>query len=135
MATLDLRAPRITIKFDKGKDLTPIFYYLAPDNSIVNLSSYTARMQARLTYSQAVPTWSLDTALLGGLAIVTGTATLEDGTTVAGAYGVQLLITDIQTAALTTDTPLLFDIELISGTGVVLPFLKGTLLPSAEVTI
>ena len=135
MTTLDLRAPSIKIKFDKGKDLTPIFYYLGPNNEVIDLSSYSARMQAKYTYTQSVPTLTLDTLLLGGLAIVTGTATLDDGSTVAGAYGVQLLITDTQTAALTSNTPLLFDIELVSGTEVVYPFMKGTLIPYEEVTV
>jgi hypothetical protein len=134
MSKLDLRAPSITIKFDKGKDLTPIFYYLAPDDTIINLSTYSARMQAKLDYAQTVPTWDLDTELKGGLDIVTGTAVLDDGTLIPGAYGIQMLITDTQTAALTSDIPLYFDIELVGG-GLVLPFLKGMLIPYAEVTI
>jgi hypothetical protein len=134
MATLDLRAPAITIKFDKGKDLNPIFYYLSPTNSVINLTGYHARMQVRLTYG-STPIWDLDDQTKGGLQIVTGTAQLDDGTLVPGAYGIKLLVTDTQTAALTSDVALLFDIELIDTSTTVLPFIKGILLPSPEVTI
>jgi hypothetical protein len=134
MATLDLRAPSITIKFDKGKDLNPIFYYLSPTNSVINLTGYHARMQVRLTYG-STPIWDLDDQTKGGLQIVTGTAQLDDGTLVPGAYGIKLLVTDTQTAALTSDVALLFDIELIDTSTTVLPFIKGILLPSPEVTI
>ena len=138
MATvLDLRAPSISIKFDKGKNLRPIFYYLSPSSTVINLTGYTARMMARLAYSDATPItgWSFTTEGVAGskLEVVTGTATLSDGTEVAGAYGIQLDISAIITAASSFATAL-FDIELINTTSVVLPFIKGTLTPYDEVT-
>lgn len=130
--TLDLRAPSISIRFDKGKTLNPIFYYLSPTNSIINLTGYTARMQVRLAYTDVTPIWDLTTAN-GKLIITTGTAVLSDGTTIPGAYGIKLNIIATDTAAVTFSNAL-FDIELIDPSGIVLPFLKGTLTPYEEVT-
>jgi hypothetical protein len=135
MATIDLRAPSITIKFDKGKTLNPIFFYLDKNNAVIDISAYSARMQAKLNVTDTTAVWDFNTGLLGGLDIVQGTATLENGTTVANAWGVQILATAVLTAALATDIPLYFDIELIDTALTVLPFMKGVLLPSAEITI
>ena len=136
-ANLDLRAPSISIKFDKGKNLNPIFYYLSPTNTVVDLTGYTARMMARLAYTDPLPItgWSFTTEGSAGskLTITTGTATLSDGTTVSGAYGIKLDISAVITAAITFSSAL-FDIELIDTSGVVLPFIKGTLTPYPEVT-
>jgi hypothetical protein len=133
MATLDLKAPSINIRFDKGKTLKPIFYYLSPTHTVIDLNGYKARMQVRLDYLSADPAiWDLTTEN-SGLDIVTGTAILEDGTTVASAQGIKLNITDAQTAAVTWDSAV-FDIELIEPGLDVLPFVKGTLKPYPEVT-
>lgn len=131
--TLDLKAPSINIRFDKGKTLKPVFYYLSPANAVIDLTGYTARMQVRLdTTSVDPPIWDLTTEN-AGLAIVTGTATLADGTTVLLAQGIKLNVTATQTAAVTWDKAI-FDIELIEPGLDVLPFIKGTLTPSPEVT-
>jgi hypothetical protein len=133
MATvLDLKAPSINIRFDKGKTLKPVFYYLSPTNAVIDLTDYTARMQVRLTSDTATTIWDLTTEN-SGLAIVTGTATLADGTTVANAQGIKLNVTATQTAAVTWEKAV-FDIELIEPLLDVLPFIKGTLTPSPEVT-
>jgi hypothetical protein len=134
MSTLDLRPPSITIKFDQGKTLNPTFYYLSPTNSIINITGYTCRMQVKLNYTDVTNVLDLDNGLKGGLSIVTGTAILENGTQVPGAYGIQLGITATQTAALVAGTAYIFDIELVDLSSKVLPFLKGILLPSPEVT-
>lgn len=130
--TLDLRAPSVAIKFDQGKTLKPIFYYLSPTNAVINLAGYTARMAVRETIESATVIWTLTTEN-NGLSIVTGTATLSDGTTVANAQGIKLNITGAQTAAATFSTAV-FDIELIEPGGDVLPFIKGTLSLYSEVT-
>jgi hypothetical protein len=133
MATvLDLKAPSINIRFDKGKTLKPVFYYLSPTNTVIDLDGYTARMQVRLTNDTATTIWDLTTEN-NGLDIVTGTATLADGTTVANAQGIKLNVTATQTAAVTWEKAV-FDIELIEPLLDVLPFIKGTLTPSPEVT-
>ena len=132
MTTLDLKAPSIAIKFDKGKTLKPVFYYLSPTNTVIDLEGYTARMQVRLNYDSETPLWDLTTEN-DGLEIVTGTATLADGTTIANAQGVKLNVTATQTAEIAWDKAV-FDIELIEPGLDVLPFIKGTLTPSPEVT-
>lgn len=133
MTTLDLKAPSITIKFDKGKTLKPVFYYLSPTNAVIDLDGYTARMQVRLdTNTPDPPIWDLTTEN-DGLEIVTGTATLADGTTVPLAQGIKLNVTADLTAAVTWDKAV-FDIELIEPAFDVLPFIKGTLTPFPEVT-
>jgi hypothetical protein len=132
MTTLDLKAPSIDIKFDKGKTLKPVFYYLSPTNTVINLSGFKARMQARLSIDSETPLWELTTEN-AGLSIVTGTATLADGTTVANAQGVKLNVTATQTAEIAWEKAV-FDIELIEPGLDVVPFVKGTLKPYPEVT-
>lgn len=132
--TLDLRAPSILVKFDKGKTLAPIFYYLAPDYSVINIAGWAARMQARSTVDAqtVLPGFDLTTEN-GGLAIVSGDCSPEEGVTVTGAYGVQVNVSSVITAAI--DWPsAAFDIELIGPSGAVYPFIKGTLTPDNETT-
>lgn len=132
MATLDLRAPSIVIKFDKGKTLKPIFYYVSPENTVIDLTGYTARMQVRISLADPLPVWDLTTEN-GGLSLVTGTALIPGSAPVVGAHGIQTNITEEQTEAATWDRAI-FDIELIAPSGDVLPFLKGTLVATSEVT-
>ncbi len=129
---LDLRPPSITIKFKIGCTLKPIFYYLSPTNTVINLTGYKARMQVRSEYASDTTIWDLTTEN-SGLSIVTGTATLDDGATVANAQGIKLNVTAAQTAAVTWQQAV-FDIELIEPALDVLPFIKGVLTPEAEVT-
>jgi len=131
---LDLRAPRIIIKFDKGKTFDPIFYYYAPDFSVINLTGWTARMQARLTADAVAVLTGFDlTTENGGLTIVTGTFSPEDGVTIIDAYGVQIHVSATVTAAIVW-VGAEFEVELISPSGKVLPFIKGSLIPDAETT-
>jgi len=130
--TLDLRPPTINIKFEKGGTLRPIFYYLSPTYEVINLSTYAARMQVRLTYDSSTPIWEVDTTD-GGLVFVTGTATLADETLVPNAWGVKLNISDALTAAVDWSSAV-FDIELIEPGLAVIPFVRGTLTPYDEVT-
>jgi hypothetical protein len=129
---LDLRPPNVTIKFDVGKTIKPIFYYLSPANAVIDLASYKARMQVRADYASTDKIWDLTTEN-AGLSIVTGTATLDDGTTVANAQGIKLNITATQTAAVTWTTAV-YDIELIEPGLDVLPLIKGVLQANPEVT-
>ncbi len=131
-AILDLRPPSVTIKFDIGKTIKPVFYYLSPANAVINLSGYKARMQVRSDYDSTVTIWDLTTEN-AGLSIVTGTAVLSDGTTVLNAQGIKLNVTALQTSAIDW-TQAVFDIELIEPGLDVLPFIKGILLPTPEVT-
>jgi len=131
--TLDLRPQVINIKFEKGGTLRPFFYYLSPIYEAINISTYTARMQVRLTYDTATPIWDVDTTD-GGLIIATGTAILDDGTLVPNAWGVKVNISDTLTAAVDWTTAV-YDIELIEpGPGAVITMVKGTMTPYNEVT-
>jgi len=132
--TLDLRAPSIVVKFDKGKTFAPIFYYLAPDYSVINITGWTARMQARATVNAATVLSGFDlNTENSGLAIVTGDCSPEDGVNVTGAYGVQVNVSATTTAAIDWASAT-FDIELIGPSGAVYPFIKGTLTPDNETT-
>lgn len=131
-SSLDLRATPVKIKFDKGKTLNPVFFYLSPTFSVIDLTGYTARMQVKLTYQDVTPLFNLTTEN-GGLSIVTGIACLDDGTSIPNAQGIKVNITSTQTAAITFPEAI-FDIELINPFTVVLPFVKGILIPYSEVT-
>lgn len=131
---LDLRATRMTIKFDKGKTFDPVFYYYAPDYSVIDLTGWTARMQARLTLDAvtALPGFDLTTEN-GGLKIVIGTVSPEEDVFIDNAYGVEVNILPEVTAAFGW-TSAVFDLELVSPGGKVRPFIKGTLLADDEAT-
>jgi len=152
MALLDLTPPELIIRFSRGKTFRPIFWYLDENNSPINLTGFTARMQARVDIDDALPItgWDLTTEN-GGIAIVTQASyTLEAGTTVivggemvelttdlvlTNPYGIQPLVA----ASVTVDTSwdsAVFDIEVIepSPSLAVLPFIQGVLEPKAEVT-
>lgn len=131
---LDLRAPSVTVKFDKGKTFAPVFYYLAPDYSVINIAGWAARMQARSTINAATVLTGFDlTTENGGLTIVTGDCSPEDGINVIGAYGVRVSVSAVITAAIDWVSAT-FDIELIAPSGAVYPFIKGTLVPDNETT-
>jgi hypothetical protein len=134
MAVLDLRAPKITIKFDKGNHLQPVFFYLNKDFSVIDITGYTARSQTRLTNTSPVLTdWDLTTQN-GGLVLVVRDYLDDDGQIItANAHGVQFNILDTITAAITWESAV-FDIELIDQGGVVLPFIKGDWQPDEEQT-
>jgi hypothetical protein len=133
MAVLDLRPPKLTIKFQIGKTFNPVFYYLGKDNAIVDLTGFDARMQVRLQNQSAVLTgWDLSIAN-GGLALVVGDAELDDGEVVQDAHGVRVNVSDAVTELIDWESAL-YDIELIDAAGTVLPFLAGDLQPSEEQT-
>lgn len=141
---LDLRAPKLKIKFDKGVTVRPVFYYLDDSNAVVDLTDYTAVMEIYLLYTDTVPEITLttendglevvqnDITIYAGTELENGT-TLQDDLLVTGAYGVKLNLTADVTANLTWTTAV-FHLSLIDSLGDIVPFIKGTLLPSdAEV--
>ena len=146
MTTLNLRPPKLNIRFNKGTSISHAFFYVDKDYLPINISTYSAYMQARLSYTSLLPTLDLDTLTKGGLSIVQATTTLDDyliipgekviftGKVIPNCYGIKLDLTSTQTALLTPEIPLLYDIELVSTTPLTFPFLMGTLLPYNEVT-
>ena len=85
----------------------------------VNLTGYTARMQVRKLHSS--PTAVLSLTNLAGI-------------TLGGSAGtIVLAATATQTAAITAST-YVYDLELVSGAGVVTRLLEGTMTVDAEAT-
>lgn len=130
---LDLSAPSLDIRFTKGKYYQFTLYYLAPDRSIINLTGHTARMQARsnFTTNAILNGWNLTTEN-GGLAIVTGTATFNDGSPpVVGAYGVRVTLSSTVTSG-SNWLKAIYEIDLINPSTQVLPFIQGELLSTGD---
>jgi hypothetical protein len=91
------------------------------DGVAVNLTGYTARLQARVDYDSTETILSLTTDAGGGITLggSAGTITLDR--------------TAVQTAVLPTGS-YVYDLELISSASVVTRLLQGELIISAEVT-
>lgn len=86
----------------------------------INLTGYTARMQVRETYSSSSTIISL---------------TQASGITLGGAAGtIAILISATTTAALTAPFSGVYDLELVSGAGVVTRVLQGAAVVTPEVT-
>ena len=89
------------------------------DGTAVNLTGYTARMQARKDVASSETIFSL---------------TQSAGLTLGGAAGTIIItLTATQTAALIAGN-YVYDLELVSSAGVVTRLVQGTLAVSAEVT-
>lgn len=101
----------ITVSTKSGLVVTP-----------VNLTDYAARMQIRMRYTDTDPILALDNDLLGGITI----------TNAAGGE-MQIVITDVQTAALTFKTAK-YDLEVESLSGDTTRLMQGTVTLSKEVT-
>jgi hypothetical protein len=86
----------------------------------IDLTNYTARAQARLTYDTSTTIFSL---------------TSSSGITLGGAAGtIALVIAAGTTATLTAPWSGVWDLELVSGAGIVTRLLEGTANVSPEVT-
>jgi|Laugrefabdmm15sn_1035127.scaffolds.fasta_scaffold11175_4 hypothetical protein len=105
----------------QGATLSLAITWKDSTGTAINLTGYTARMQARSTYDTATAILSLTSAagdiVLGGVA---GTITITASATV--------------TAALTAPWSGVWDLELVSGGGVVTRLLEGAASVSPEVT-
>jgi hypothetical protein len=89
------------------------------NNVVVNLTSFTARMQVRLSYSS--------TDIVLGL-------TSGSGITLGGALGtIRLAVNAVTTAAIPASS-YVYDLELVGSTGEVTRLVEGKFLVTPEVT-
>lgn len=110
-----------TLRIYQGADLDALLTWKVGDPlAAVNLTGYTARLHARAALADVATLFELTTEnggiVLGGIA----------GT-------IRLLITDLATSALSFEKGV-YDLELVSGAGVVTRLLEGRVLLSKEVT-
>jgi hypothetical protein len=116
-----LRAGVYNFVIYQGADFDTTLTWKNSDGSAVNLTGYTARLHVRETVE------SLTTLL----EMTTGNGSIVLGG-VAGT--IRLLLTSTATAALTWSQPYPFDLELVSGGGIVTRLLEGTFELDKEVT-
>jgi hypothetical protein len=141
MAVLDLRPSRIkAIEFKKGSTLKPIFFLYYPTYTAgevtgyvtFNLTGYTARMKARPDMDSDVVLLDLNTTN-NGLSIIQGTAEMPNYTLLPNCWGVQMYVSDEDTALIDWDEAI-FDIEIESPVGEVISIVEGMLKPEPEAT-
>lgn len=112
---------RHNITIEQGATFTLNATWKAADGTPVDLTGYSARMQARQTYASATTVLNLTSA--GGNIALGGTA----GTVV-------VTISATATAALTAPWAGVYDLELVSAGGVVTRLLEGSARVTPEVT-
>lgn len=121
MATpkLEAQAGKLNIVIEQGTTFNPVFTYSDENNTPIDLTGYDARMQIR---SSKTASTTIDDLTVG------------DGITLGGAAGtITLLISDTDTAAFTFKNAV-YDLELISGSGVVTRLLEGSVTLKTETT-
>lgn len=107
------------IIIDQGTTFNPVLTWKNEDNTLVNLTGYTAKMQGRNTVSSPVTLFNLTTE--------------NGGITLGGVLGtISLFMSAAQTTALISNG--VYDLKLISAGGLVTRLLQGTITLSTEVT-
>ncbi len=122
MATpiLASQAGKLNIVIEQGTTFNPVLTYKDENAALINLSGYTARMQIRLKKTSS-----------GFLHELT---TENSGIALGGAAGtITLLITAVNTTAFTFSSAV-YDLELITGAGIVTRLVEGTIKLSKEAT-
>ena len=107
------------LEIKQGETLSLVATWRDSANALVNLTGYTARAQGRLSYDAATTLFSL---------------TSSSGITLGGAAGtITITLSAAATAALSAPQQGVWDLELVSGSGVVTRLLEGDLriLPEA----
>jgi len=119
-AKLQAQAGKLNMVIEQGATFNPVFTYKDENDTLINLTGYTARMQIKL--KRTSPSTIEDLTDGNGKIILGGAA----GT-------ITLLLTDTETAAYTF-TSAVYDLELINGSGAVTRLLQGSVTLSTEVT-
>lgn len=112
---------RYNLNIDQGATLSVVATWKDSNGTPVNLTGYTARLQVRNDFAAGSAVLSLTTEN-GGIALggTAGTVTLSAAATA--------------TAALSAPYVGVYDLELVSGGGVVTRLLEGTANVTPEVT-
>lgn len=107
------------LEIKQGETLSLVATWRDSANALVNLTGFTARAQGRATYDASSTLFSL---------------TSSSGITLGGAAGtITITLSATATAALSAPQQGVWDLELVSGSGVVTRLLEGDLriLPEA----
>ena len=115
-----MMANRYDIQIKQGATFSLTATWKDSTGAAINLTGYTARMQVRLTYDAATTILSL---------------TSGSEITLGGAAGtIDITVSATTTAGLTAPWAGAYDLELVSGGGVVTRLLEGSAIVSPEVT-
>ena len=123
MATpkLDAQAGKLNIVIEQGATFNPVLTYSDAVGDPIDLTGYDARMQIRLKKSDPDPPADELTVTNGGIVL-------------GGAAGtITLIMTDTATAAITYKSAV-YDLEIISGSGIVTRLVEGGVSVSKEPT-
>jgi hypothetical protein len=107
------------ITAEQGANYTATLTYRDSANTLINITGYTARMQVRKTIGSATPYLSL---------------TNTSGITLGGAAGTVAIAISAATLASVPAGNYVYDLELISGAGVVVRLISGDFIVTGEVT-
>jgi hypothetical protein len=106
---------------DQGATLNIVATWKDSSGTPINLTGYTARMSVRATFTSSSSVLDLNTS--------------NGGITLGGSAGtITITASATTTAALTAPFSGVYDLELVSGGGVVTRLLEGTATVSPEVT-
>lgn len=122
MATPKLKAQagKLNMVIEQGATFNPVLTYQDSDAVIIDLTSYTARMKIKDSRADVTALEEITTE--------------NGGITLGGVLGtIALLFSDTDTALMTWESGV-YDLELISGSGIVTRLLQGVITVSAEVT-
>lgn len=114
-------AAKYNFVIEQGATFCPVITWKDSAGTAVNLTGYTARMQIRPSIDSTTKTVELTTS--------------NGGITLGGSAGtISLLIGAASTDDLTINYRGVYDLELISASGVVTRILSGSISVSGEVT-
>lgn len=120
---LDLQSPVVDIKFDKGKTVDLEIFYYDDNGGVVDLSNFSAKLQAKPSFYAANPLYGFDlSTFTSGITLVQK----ADPTTGLTAWAVSVSIP----ASVTKDiqwTTAVYELEVIDPSGKVKGVCKGTL--------
>jgi hypothetical protein len=116
---MSFTAGRYNMNVDQGATFERVITWNDSAGNPVNLGGYTARMQVRQRFVSPTTVLSLTTG---------------SGITLGGALGTITLLASASTTAQIATGEYLYDLELVSGGGVVTRLLQGLFTVNAEVT-